>query len=84
MTESDETSWGDDEREVVRRERLLLDRYNRAQPAVVLRMLHPNFVEFGVSGQIWRAAAIVESLAEESPTARLEADGFEPARLART
>ena len=57
---------GPDRAEVVKRELLLLDPAVRADLAKVRALLHPDFVEFGASGQIWDAEAIAGSLAADS------------------
>jgi ribonuclease HI len=50
-------------------------------PAEVERLLHPEFVEFGASGQVWDRASILELIAGQPPP-RGSASGFTPARLA--
>lgn len=40
--------------EVERLERALLDPSVRADPGRVAALLHPEFVEFGASGTVWR------------------------------
>ena len=57
---------GPDRAEVVKRELLLLDPAVRADLGKVRALLHPDFLEFGASGQIWDAEAIAGSLAADS------------------
>lgn len=62
--------------EVIRRERLLLDPNVRAQPQLVQALIHPDFVEFGVSGRIWDAESIVIALASETVPIDVTAHDF--------
>jgi hypothetical protein len=55
--------------EVIRRERLLLDPAVRASAEQVLALLHPDFVEFGASGQRWDGPGVVAALVAETPPA---------------
>ena len=59
----------DDVDEVVRRERLLLDPAVRASAEQVLALLHPDFVEFGASGQRWDGPGVAAALVAETPAA---------------
>ncbi|MFC5803397.1 DUF4440 domain-containing protein [Streptomyces formicae] len=43
----------------------LLDPAVRADPALVGELLHPEFLEFGASGQRWTREAIIDALATE-------------------
>lgn len=57
--------------EVVEFELRLLDPAVRADRAEVERLLHPEFREFGSSGQVWDRWSIVAALAEDpGPPAR--------------
>ncbi|MFJ6634896.1 DUF4440 domain-containing protein [Streptomyces sp. NPDC091376] len=47
----------------------LLDPAVRAEPDVLAGLLHPEFLEFGVSGRRWDRDAIVAALAEEGSRA---------------
>ena len=55
----------DDLREVIRREKLLLDPALRASSEDVAALLHPDFVEFGVSGRVWNRESIVAALSSD-------------------
>jgi hypothetical protein len=73
---------GDGElREVVRRERQLLDPASRANSDLVGRLIHPDFVEHGASGRVWDRNSIIAALAAD-PAVAGEASDFEAARLA--
>jgi ribonuclease HI len=50
-------------------ERRLLDPDVRARPAEVTALLHPEFLEFGVSGWVWDGASIIDALVAEPGTA---------------
>jgi len=57
--------------EVVALELLMLDPAVRADRAEVERLLHPEFREFGTSGQVWERGSIIAALAEDpGPPAR--------------
>ncbi|MGW7364957.1 nuclear transport factor 2 family protein [Streptomyces sp. NPDC054841] len=45
----------------------LLDPAVRTAPALLAGLLHPEFLEFGVSGRRWDRDAIIDSLVEEGP-----------------
>jgi hypothetical protein len=66
----------DDRDEVTRRELSLLDPAVRASPARVLALLHPDFLEFGASGQTWDSPGVVAALTQagsspDEPPARV-------------
>ena len=52
-----------DVEEVISKELLLLRAAVRAQPDVVMGVLHGSFREFGASGRIWDRTSIAEALA---------------------
>jgi len=54
---------GGDATAVIRLERSLLDPRVRRDPEAVRALLHPDFSEFGASGQIWDADSVTEVLA---------------------
>lgn len=62
--------------EVIHRERQLLDPEVRRQPELVRALLHPEFVEFGASGRIWNADAIIDVLASEHASDEVTAIDF--------
>jgi len=62
--------------EVIRKERQLLDPEVRRQPDLVRALLHPEFVEFGASGQVWDVDSIIEVLASEWAPAEITAADF--------
>lgn len=55
----------DDVREVVARERRLLDPSVRADPELVRALLHPQFFEYGQSGTVWDVESILAALSAE-------------------
>ncbi len=67
--------------EVVRREQQMLDPAIRASGARVLELLHPDFVEYGASGQIWDRTSIIAALSAEPGVSR-EGTNFSPVALA--
>jgi hypothetical protein len=58
--------------EVVELELRLLEPEVRADRAMVERLLHPEFREFGTAGRVWDRASMVAALAED-PGPRAEA-----------
>ncbi|MFD7230164.1 DUF4440 domain-containing protein [Streptomyces sp. NPDC059881] len=62
----------------------LLDPAVRAEPDVLAGLLHPEFLEFGVSGRRWDRDAIVAAPAEEGSRALgpITASGMKGTRLA--
>jgi ribonuclease HI len=73
---------GDGElREVVRRERQLLDPASRANSDLVGRLIHPDFVEHGASGRIWNRSSIIAALAADPGVSGI-ASNVEAVRLA--
>jgi hypothetical protein len=70
-----------DLQEVIRREKLLLDPARRASAEDVATLLHPDFVEFGASGQVWDHASIVAAL-QADPGVSGEGDDFHAHALA--
>jgi ribonuclease HI len=54
-----------DATEVLRRELNLLKPSVRAEPDAVLALLHADFTEIGVSGQVWDRSGVAEALAAE-------------------
>ena len=52
--------------EVVSLELRLLDPEVRSQSTAVLRLLHPDFVEFGTSGRVWTAEAVANAIATDA------------------
>ena len=64
---------------VVELELRVLEPEVRADSAEMERVLHPDFREFGTSGQVWDRASIVAALAED-PGPRAQASEVE-ARL---
>lgn len=71
----------DDEAEVVRREMQLLAPTTRRSSDAVDRLLHPDFYEFGSSGEIWDRASIVELLTQSAPEDVIETADLKPVRL---
>jgi ribonuclease HI len=67
--------------EVVRAELRLLDPEARADSALVGRLLHPDFVEIGASGQVYRRETVMELLAND-PRVQGAAHDFVPSPLA--
>lgn len=71
---------GEDEaavtRDVVARERALLDPAVRADPVAVEALLAPDFVEYGASGRVWDRDGIIGALAA-TPLVGGEAAGFD-------
>ena len=55
--------------EVIALERALLDPATRADRAALMRLLHPDFREVGVSGRTWDRDAMVEELVARPATA---------------
>ena len=51
--------------EVIRLEKFLLDPALRASSDDVRALLHPDFVEFGASGQVWDRESIVAALSSD-------------------
>lgn len=66
--------------EVIGKELLLLRASVRAQPDLVLDLLHESFREFGASGRIWDGTTIAEALAVGPDGA--EAEDLRALRLA--
>jgi len=50
---------------VVDLELRLLDPAVRCETATVLELLHPDFSEFGASGQVWTREAVAEAIAND-------------------
>lgn len=71
-----------DLRDVVRRERQLLDPSVRGQRDRVAELLHCDFVEFGASGRIWDRESIAEVLATSREVPG-EASDFSAVKLER-
>lgn len=63
-------------KEVIRRERQLLDPEVRHQPDLVRALLHSQFVEFGASGRIWNAESIIDALASDQLSTEITATDF--------
>lgn len=68
--------------EVIRRECQLLNSQIRRQPNLVRALLHPEFGEFGASGQIWNADSIIDVLASEQAPDEITATDFLAVHLA--
>ncbi len=68
--------------DVVRREMLLLEPAVRASPTRVTALLHPDFVEFGVSGRRWDRAGVVAALAAVVDGGPVEVRALSAMRLA--
>lgn len=64
---------------VVALEQRLLDHGVRANPATLLSLLHPDFVEFGVSGRVWTREDVAAGIA--SDVGQIEAVGMAAERL---
>lgn len=58
--------------EACRLEARLLDPHVRSQPALVVELLHEDFIEYGSSGRRWTRDDIVGALASESDANRIE------------
>jgi ribonuclease HI len=81
MTDVNHDAGDDDRTEVVRRELLLLEPGVRADRRRVRGLLHVEFVEFGASGRVWNAEAMVEALASDSAPVRLGVTDLNPISL---
>jgi hypothetical protein len=68
--------------EVVRLEHRLLDPQVRRRPELVRALLHPEFVEFGASGQVWDTESVVVALASAPEGPQMTATDFETVVLA--
>jgi len=66
--------------EVLRLERLLLDRAVRSEGGRLEALLHPDFLEHGASGRVWDRDAVVKALPAD-PGVSGVAFGFLPVRL---
>lgn len=61
--------------EVIASERLLLTDRVRSDPARLRVLLHPDFVEYGVSGRIWTRSRLIAELSPLDDSPRLEVLG---------
>ena len=61
--------------EVIASERLLLTDRVRSYPARLRVLLHPDFVEYGVSGRIWTRSRLIAELSPLDDSPRLEVLG---------
>jgi ribonuclease HI len=69
----------DDLREVVDRELSLLEPKLRRDPDQVRALLHPDFVEYGSSGQVWDRTSVADATADADE--RIEALDVRARRL---
>ena len=74
---------GQDISEVIRLERELLDPQVRCRPDLVRALLHPEFGEFGSTGQVFDTESVVQALASSPGPAQhtIVATDFEAASL---
>jgi len=73
---------GLDDAAVILLERSLLDPQVRRSPEAVRALLHPDFSEFGASGQIWDADSVTAALAAAPGADTITATDFRGHQLA--
>ena len=64
---------------VIERELLLLQPHVRQDPARLLSLLHPDFLEFGSSGSVWNRESVASTTADT--VAPIETNDVEGHRL---